>query len=173
MIKIKGKGLRILKFFHLLCVMCWAGGIICSFGLLIQSSTTANRENLIYLFSLMEFLDYYFIISGALATIVVGVIYAICTNWGFIKIRWIAIKWILSWVIIITGSVFYLPFVEQMQEIIAMQGLAAMKTPAYTGIYQNFVILFISHMALVIIMILLSTIKPKLEIKKKPRIKST
>jgi hypothetical protein len=163
MLKVTGKGLRILKFLHFLGTMCWIGGIICSFGLLLQSNAAPNRECLIYLFTLMEFLDNYIIISGALATVVIGVIYAVFTNWGLIKTRWVAIKWLLSWFIIITGSLFYFPFVGQMKEIITIQGLAAMETAAYQGLYHNFVILLISHMISVMIIVLLSTLRPKLE----------
>lgn len=165
MIKITGKGLRILKFLHLLGVICWVGGSISSFGLLMQSSAAPDRESLTYLFTLMEFLDIYFIACGAMATVVIGVIYAVFTNWGLIKTRWVAIKWLLSWVIIITGSVFYSPFVGQMQEMVKMQGLAVIETAVYQGIYHNLGILLISHMILMITMVLLSTIRPKLGVK--------
>jgi uncharacterized membrane protein len=169
MIKITGKGLRILKSFHLLAVISWMGASVCAFGVLVYShQIILTKESLLYLFSLMEFLDY-FIIGGALITIILGVVYAVFTHWGFIKTRWVALKWPLSLFIIFTGSLFYLPWLEQMRQIVDDQGLAAMESAAYQDLYQSIFFLLSATLLLFVLMVFLSTWRPKFGAKSKPK----
>ena len=163
MIKITGKGLRILRSFHILGVIGWMGGSVCSFGLLLFAHwVVQDKESLLYTFTLLEFIDFFIIISGALATVFIGVIYAVFTNWGFIKTRWVVVKWILSWAIIITGTMFYLPRIEQMRQMVFSQGLMAIESSAYQGMYRELCLLFSAHLFLYVLMVFLSALKPKL-----------
>ena len=164
MIKIKGKGLRILKSLHLMGIICWIGGMICASGLLVVSKSVPNKESLIYLIDLMTFVDYAFIISGAMTTVFIGIIYGVFTNWGFVKTRWIAVKWILSLIIIVKGIIVYLPTIGNMQELVIQYGLAAMQNHSYQALYQKFLINSLFNVILVVVMLLLSSIRPKLDL---------
>ena len=167
MVKITGKGLRLLRSLHLLGVIAWMGGSVCSFVLLLYSHWYVNcavpdKMSLLFTFDLLEFIDFYIIITGALATVFIGVIYAVFTNWGFIKTRWVAVKWVLSLAIIISGTIFYLPRIEQMRQMVFGQGLEAIDSPAYLGLNGELCLLLSVHLGLYLLMVFLSSWKPRL-----------
>lgn len=44
----------------------------------------------------LKFLDDYMVIVGANGCLLTGLVYSIFTNFGFVKFRWVTIKWLLT-----------------------------------------------------------------------------
>ena len=97
------KGMKWLKFFHVLCAICWIGS---AFGMnvlkhFIDTTVPGGR----YILSLaIKLLDDELIYIGVSGCLITGIIYGCCTKWGFFKHQWLTLKWILTFVMIVLGT---------------------------------------------------------------------
>lgn len=89
------KGLMILKIFHLLSAISVVGGFLCIFVLLIQNGSpiqpvaeAAYDRAILIIFNTA-------VIYGAILLVITIAIYSLFTTWGFVKYRYLIIKWIL------------------------------------------------------------------------------
>lgn len=96
------KGMKTLKFFHLIFIMMWTVGVV-MMGLLYWRPSTNNLEFL-YNQTTALFIDYALVIPGAILTVITGIIYGLKTKWGFFKHRWLLVKWIVGVSIILIGT---------------------------------------------------------------------
>ncbi|GAE84845.1 hypothetical protein JCM10512_3219 [Bacteroides reticulotermitis JCM 10512] len=110
--------------------------------------------------NIILFIDWVFVIPGAILTVVVGVIYGFFTNWGFFKYRWITVKWIVAILIILAGTFYYSPLLEQSLEIADQTRDAALDNPVIaTNTIQTLISSSIQGLAL-IILVVISVFKP-------------
>ena len=96
------QGMKLLKFFHLLFIMMWTIGVVMMSILNWKSEILLPK--FIYNQEMSLFVDYVFVIPGAVCAVITGIIYGIKTNWGFFKYKWITVKWILGILVIIIGT---------------------------------------------------------------------
>lgn len=96
------KGMKTLKFFHLIFIMMWTVGVV-MMGLLYWRPSTNSLEFL-YNQTTALFIDYALVIPGAILTVITGIIYGFKTKWGFFKHRWLLVKWIVGVSIILIGT---------------------------------------------------------------------
>lgn len=167
MIKIKGKGLRMLKVLHLLGIICWLGGSVTSLAMLTQLSSMTHADALLSTLGLLEMVDLYVIAAAAMFTVGIGLIYGFFSSWGFGKMRWILVKWLLSLGIIITGSCFYLPLLTQMGQLVRDLGIAAVADVGFQSSLHWIYVLFGCHLAAMILMVFLSVLRPWSQVKSK------
>ena len=154
--KINSKGLQYLKFFHLLFIISWVGG---AFSMAIISWSILFNEKIFYSnFLFMKLLDDFLIIPSAVFTVIIGLIYGILTNWGFLKFKWIIIKWIITIFQIIFGSIMLGPLLENI--------VFSLSNPVISNsfiIFKKILLLRIAgtfQLFLFIIVILISILKP-------------
>ena len=100
--RLSPQGMKLLKVFHLIFIMMWTIGVVS------MSVLNWKPESLfpkfIYNQETSLFIDYVFVIPGAVCAVITGIIYGIKTNWGFFKYKWITVKWILGILVIIIGT---------------------------------------------------------------------
>ena len=48
--------------------------------------------------------DEFFLIPGGIGIVVTAIIYGMFTGWGFFKQRWLAVKWVLTILLVIIGA---------------------------------------------------------------------
>lgn len=94
--------MKTLKMFHLIFIMMWTVGVA-MMGMLYWRPSMIDTEFL-YNQNTALFIDYTLVIPGAILTVITGVIYGICTKWGFFKYRWLTVKWVTGIAIIIIGT---------------------------------------------------------------------
>lgn len=95
--------LKILKILHLSSTFMWIGGALSMMLLIVGIIPTESHE--MYMHSLsLKMIDDWLIIIGAYGCIITGLIYSIFTKWGFVKHRWIAVKWILTIFMVLSGT---------------------------------------------------------------------
>ena len=95
--KLKKTGLKWLKMLHLICVCCWLGGALALFAINLHQSQASSQAMLNGMNLSAHLVDVWIIIiPGANGCLVTGLIYGLFTNWGFVKHRWIAVKWLLT-----------------------------------------------------------------------------
>ena len=92
--KLKPQAVKILKMVHILFAFSWTIGalVLC---LLLFITYPQSGDELFMRSRMLQIVDDYFIIPGAIGGFITGLIYSVWTNWGFFKHPWIMIKWIL------------------------------------------------------------------------------
>lgn len=94
--------MKLLKVFHLIFIMMWTMGVV------IMSIMYWKPASLLPTFIYHQqtglFIDYIFVIPGAICTVITGIIYGLKTNWGFFKYKWLIVKWVTGISIIIIGT---------------------------------------------------------------------
>lgn len=100
--KIKGKGLKYVKLFHLLFAIAWIGGAM-SMMLLLFTPSGNTPQAMQMKANVFKLIDTWLIIVGAYGILLTGLVYSIMTNWGFLKHGWITAKWILTIIMIALG----------------------------------------------------------------------
>src|SRR6266540_1767796 len=87
-------GLKILKMSHILLIVLFLGGILSSFALIMKLDLS-NFDDVYMAYKTFNILSDNVVKMGAQGTILLGAIYGFFTKWGFIKHKWLAVKWIL------------------------------------------------------------------------------
>ncbi len=156
--KLNSKGIKVLKTIHLLLVMMWVTGVLAMATLYLLKPKSGDE--LYMVLNIILFIDWVFVIPGAILTVVVGMIYGFFTNWGFFKYRWITVKWIVAILIILAGTFYYSPLLEQSLEIADQTRDAALDNPVIaTNTIQTLISSSIQGLAL-IILVVISVFKP-------------
>ena len=147
-----------LKTFHLLFVMMWLTGVF-SMAVLYLLKPQSGDE-LFMMLHIILFVDYIFVIPGALFTVVIGVIYGMFTNWEFFKYNWITVKWIVAIIVILAGTFHFSPHLEDALDIADRTRNAAFENPQLiAGMGLSMYSAFIQGMALVVLVVI-SVFKP-------------
>ena len=82
--------------------------------------------NLVY-----HFIDIFILTPVAVITLLTGLMYSLCTRWGFFQHGWIIYKWIITLFIIVTGTFYLGPMVEKLLEISAVKRITALQDQYY------------------------------------------
>lgn len=132
MLKLKSKGLKWLKGFHLIAVSSWVGGAV-SLLLLYPLKNGVTDGNVLYGInqSIHQVDMMVVVIPGAFGCLLTGLIYAIFSNWGFFRHNWMIFKWIVTVAAIIFGTFFLGPWETAMMEISGNIGMASLSDSAY------------------------------------------
>ncbi|MCK9179500.1 MAG: hypothetical protein M0P15_01425 [Bacteroides sp.] len=150
--------MKVLKSCHLLLVMVWVVGVIAMAILYLLKPESSDE--LYMTLKIILFIDWVLVIPGALLTIIVGIIYGIFTNWGFFKHRWILVKWVVSVVVILVGTFYYSPLLEEALEIADRTRDIALHDPlVISNMTQAFISASLQGLALMILVVI-SVFKP-------------
>lgn len=114
--KLSPRGVKILKIFHLFFAVLWIGGGI-ALVILFFSVNPVNGDELYMKSRIIQIIDDFLIIPGAMASLLIGVIYGVWTNWGFFKHKWLIFKWVMTIIQVLFGTFVLGPWVNDNVEI--------------------------------------------------------
>ena len=114
--KLSSRGVKILKIIHLFFAILWIGGGIALLVVLFGINPM-NGDELYMKSRIIQLIDDCLIIPGALASLFIGIVYGIWTNWGFFKHRWITVKWVVTIAQILFGTFVLGPWVNETVDI--------------------------------------------------------
>jgi len=131
MIKLTVKENAWLKIFHLLFVGAWIGGQMSL--ILIQNIKyiLALPEHQYGILASVKAIDDIVVVGGAVGCLLTGLVYSRMTPWGFFKFRWVAVKWISTILLILFGTFFLGPWLNEMTQISANEYALALMNPQY------------------------------------------
>ncbi|MCF8095947.1 MAG: hypothetical protein K9J79_11375, partial [Desulfobacteraceae bacterium] len=131
MLKLKAKGLKWVKFFHMITVACWVGGGVSLLLLYFLKGGGTDGGVLYGINKSIHHIDIYVVvIPGAIGCLITGLIYSSLSNWGFFKHKWLIFKWIVTVAAILSGTFFLGPWETKMMEISGDLGIASLNDPA-------------------------------------------
>jgi hypothetical protein len=156
--RLNANGMKVLKSCHLLLVMMWVVGVIAMAILFLVRPESGDE--LYMTLKIILFIDWVLVIPGALLTVLAGIIYGVFTNWGFIKHRWIIVKWVVSIAVILAGTFYYSPLLEQALEIVNSSREVALNNPTViSNMTQAFISASIQGIA-IMTLVVISVFKP-------------
>ena len=156
--KLGAKGMKTLKVFHLLFVMVWLVGVLSMWVLNLQ--TPENGSELKMLLGSILWIDHTMTIPGAMLTVLTGIIYGAFTNYGFFKLRWITVKWIVGVAVILSGTFIFHPDSLKLISIIESNADGVFRNPQMmASFYQGRITTLVQGLFLVFLVVI-SVFKP-------------
>ena len=130
--KLKARGLKWLKGFHLIAVSSWVGGAV---SLLLLYFLKDGIEDGGVLYGINQSIHHVdmavVVVPGAFGCLITGLIYSSFSNWGFFKHNWMIFKWVMTIAAILFGTVYLGPWETTMMQISGELGVAALDDEAY------------------------------------------
>lgn len=87
-------GMKWLKMLHVFLIVLFLGGILSAFSLNLNLNLS-NYEDVYLTYKSFKIISDNIVKIGAQGTILLGLVYGFFTQWGFIKHKWLAVKWML------------------------------------------------------------------------------
>ena len=157
--KLSPQAMKIVKMFHICFALCWVVAALILLSLLVIPHSRSGDE--LYMQSrIVQIVDDYFIIPGALGSLITGLIYGIGTHWGFFKHTWITVKWILTILQILFGTFVLGPYVNNNVILADQLRDAALTDSVFLGNVQTTLIGGGIQLALLVFMVVISVQKP-------------
>lgn len=151
---------KLLKVFHLITAPLWLSSVI-ALALLPTISSSAVTGDEIYMYNLAyHFIDMFILTPAAVLTLITGLLYSLFTKWGFFKHGWIVYKWIVSLLIVITGTFYFGPMVAELLEIADIKRTAALKDRYYIQGHTVSLYAAIVNSSLLVVAVIVSVYKP-------------
>lgn len=161
MLKLKSKGLKWLKGFHLIAVLCWVGGGVSLILLYFLKSGVTDGGVLYGINQSIHHVDMFVVVvPGAFGCLLTGLIYSSFSNWGFFKHTWLIFKWIVTVAAILFGTFFLGPWETSMTEISGQLGISSLSDPGYLYNERMNFILGIIQVLILITTVFISIFKP-------------
>ena len=153
--KINKKYMKLLRTLHIFSASIWFGATVCIFGIMLKCFFAADEQEFLLLAPLTLTLYQTVVLPFALFTMLQGLIYSIFTNWGFLKHKWVTIKWLS---VIVTGCLIGVGSISRMQSAIA-RAESGNFNGGFTDGYAPLIFTALQILVM-IVMIILSVYKP-------------
>jgi glucose uptake protein GlcU len=161
MLKLKTRGLKWLKGFHLIAVSCWVGGAVALILLYFLKDGVADGGVLYGINQSLHHVDtFVVVIPGAIGCLITGLIYSSFSNWGFFKHTWLTLKWIVTVIAILFGTFFLGPWEKTMMITSGKLGMSSLTDQTYLYNEKMNIIFGSVQCLLLIITIFISIFKP-------------
>lgn len=157
--KFSSTGLKVLKMLHILMIVFFLGGILSSFALLMKLDLS-NFDEVYSSYKIFNIISDNVVKIGAQGTILLGAVYGFFTKWGFIKHKWLAVKWILFIAQTFIGILIVDKLMMANMALLEAEKALALTNPAF--IHNHFARLdvVILQIGLTLIALILSVMKP-------------
>jgi len=112
--KLSANQQKFLKSIHIITACLWFSCVILLLLLPLIAKYITNGDEL-YMYNLIyHFIDMFVLTPAAILTFFTAIIYSVFTKWGFFKHGWIIYKWIITLFIILVGTFYLGPLVEDL-----------------------------------------------------------
>lgn len=152
-------GLKILKMFHILLIVLFLGGILSSFALLLRLDLT-NFEAVYSNYKVFNIISDNVVKMGAQGTILLGAVYGFFTRWGFIKHKWLAVKWLLFIAQTFIGILVVDKLMVTNLRLLETEQILALSNPIFIHNHYLRLYVVIGQIGLTLFALILSILKP-------------
>jgi hypothetical protein len=152
-------GLKFLKMFHILMIVLFLGGILSSFALLMKLDLS-NFEDVHLAYKTFNIISDNVVKIGAQGTILLGAIYGFFTKWGFIKHKWLAVKWILFIAQTFIGILVVDKLMVANMTLLETEKVLALSDPIFIHNHLLRLYVVMAQIGLTLLALILSVLKP-------------
>lgn len=160
MINLSVRAKNWLKIFHLFSVAAWLGGQMCLISLQMAKAQLALPEHQYAILMAINEIDTIIIVSGAMGCLITGLIFSAMTPWGFFKHRWITVKWIFTVLLILFGTFFLGPWMNDLASLSKLEFANVVLNEKYLYIENLSTIFGNLQFAILIFLTVVSVLKP-------------
>ena len=157
--KFGSTGLKILKMLHILMIVLFLGGILSSFALIMKLDLS-NFDDVYITYRSFHIISDNIVKMGAQGTILLGAVYGFFTRWGFIKHKWLAVKWLLFIAQTFIGILVVDKLMVANLALLESQQTLALANPVF--IHNHYLRLYVvmGQIGLTLVALILSVLKP-------------
>lgn len=138
----------------------WFGTALCMVVIGFTNQDNPSGEGLFAVNTILKTLDDFVIIPAANLSLLTGCLLCWLTNWGFFKHYWIIVKIIATVSLIVIGTIWLGPWVNELTAISQGESINALQNSIYQFDWKGAVIGGILQTTAVFIIIVISTLKP-------------
>lgn len=149
-----------LKIFHLLFVCAWIGGQMSLVLIQNVKYQLALPDHQYGIIAALKAIDDIVIVGGAVGCLLTGLVYSLMTPWGFFKFRWITVKWIATVLLILFGTFFLGPWIDEMEHVSAKEYSLALMNSNYIHAEKMNMIWGSIQFGINIFIVIISVLKP-------------
>ncbi len=151
---------KALKVCHLVGVSSWGGGCLAIMVLLYASAGASAAQELFGVLKGLHFVNVTVLLFGGFTTFFTSLAYSLCTPYGFVRTRWVALKWLLLLLMGVLGILFLGPRGTELLETADYMGIIALETPGFMQLSSFLFLLLAVQFSLLVLAIILSVYKP-------------
>lgn len=152
-------GLKILRMFHFLLIVLFLGGILSSFALILRLDLS-NFDDVYMTYKVFNIISDNVVKIGAQGTILLGAIYGFFTRWGFIKHKWLALKWLLFIAQTFIGILVVDKLMVTNLALLESEKVLALSNPVFMHNHYLRLYVVIGQIGLTLFALVLSVLKP-------------
>ncbi len=152
-------GLKVLKIAHLLFAVMWIGGVMALVSIMlgtqpqgVEQMYAVAKDHLV--------IDKFFLIPGGIGIVLTALIYSIFTKWGFFKVKWVGVKWVLTVVLVLIGKVYMGVTIEKNMDYAAMMLTESLPVEPFFANVRHVAIAGIVQLVVFLYIVVISVVKP-------------
>jgi hypothetical protein len=138
----------------------WFGTALCMVVIGLANQHNPSGDGLFAVNTILKTLDDFVIIPTAILSLLTGCLLCWLTNWGFFKHYWVIVKLIATVLLIVIGTIWLGPWVNELTSISEVGRINALQNAVYQFDWNGAVIGGILQTTAVFIIIAISTLKP-------------
>ena len=152
-------GLKILRMLHFLLIVLFLGGILSSFALILRLDLS-NYTDVYLNYKVFNIISDNVVKIGAQGTILLGAVYGFFTHWGFVKHKWLALKWLLFIAQTFIGILIVDKLMVSNLALLKTEKTLALSNPIFIHNHYLRLYVVIVQIGLTLIALILSVLKP-------------
>ncbi len=151
--------MKVLKIFHILFGIMWIGGVMALVSIMlgtqpqgVEQMYAVAKDHLV--------IDKFFLIPGGIGIVVTALIYSIFTKWGFFKVKWVGVKWVLTVILVLIGKIYMGVTIEKNMDYAGMMLIESLPAEPFLANVRNVAIAGIVQLVGFAAILILSVWKP-------------
>ena len=151
--------MKVLKIFHIIFGIMWIGGVMALVSIMlgtqpqgVEQMYAVAKDHLV--------IDKFFLIPGGIGIVLTAMIYSIFTKWGFFKVKWVGVKWVLTVVLVLIGKVYMGVTIEKNMGYAAMMLTESLPVEPFLANVRHVAIAGIVQLVGFAAILILSVMKP-------------
>jgi hypothetical protein len=140
-------------------IVLFLGGILSSFALIMKLDLS-NFDNVYLAYKSFNIISDNVVKMGAQGTILLGAVYGFFTKWGFIKHKWLAVKWILFIAQTFIGILVVDKLMMANLALLETEKVLALSDPIFIHNHYLRLYVVVGQIGLTLIALILSVLKP-------------
>lgn len=162
-LRLKKTGHSLLKLVHLFFNACWIGG---GLGMILLLTIGSKLGEVQHITVAIQVLDLGVVVPSAIGSLLTGLGFSLFTQWGFVKHRWILVKYAINLIPVIAGPILQAPWLVRMDEIARSLTPGATLPAEFGQVHDLFLAFTVAQWGLLLVAIYLSVFKPALRLKR-------
>jgi uncharacterized membrane protein len=150
----------ILNMAHIISACLWMGAVVCIGFMLYLNYDSGSTDELLAFNLGMKCLDNYMVGPSVVTCLLSGFLLCMSANLRLFACRWVATKWVGTWVAAIFGVLWLSPWLVKLEKLCLQQHFTVFASPLYYRVYWLDCLNLLVQVALLVFLLYISIDKP-------------